>query len=55
MCHGKTKKLRQNKKPWQSKNRGNTKQPQQNEKFTAKKNSHGKTKNPWQNKKATAK
>ena len=35
-CHSKTKKPRQNKKPWQSKNHGNTKQWQQNEKFTEK-------------------
>ena len=34
--HGKIKKPRQNKKPWQSKNDGNTKQPEQNEKFTVK-------------------
>ena len=34
--HGKTKKLRQNKKPRQSKNHGKIKKPRQNKKATAK-------------------
>ena len=53
--HGKTKKLRQNKKPQQSKNYDKNKKPRQNEKATAKQKSHGKIKKPWRHKKATAK